>query len=208
MAASAAADEQVRVRVLDAAEGLFYARGVRAVGMDAVRGAADVSLKRLYQLFPAKERLVEEFLRRRDQSWRAALTRYADARPTPRARLLAVFDWLAEWFAEPGFRGCAFINCYAELGGTSPAVADLARTHKQAVREYLGELTAALDVAAPEALAGQLALLVEGAITTAALTASATPAHEARTAAAALLDAAGARAPEAGGSGGGAGAEG
>ncbi len=135
MAAGGTVEERARARVLDAAEELFYARGVRAVGMDAVRGAAGVSLKRFYQFFPAKDHpakdhLVEEFLRRRDHAWRAALARHADARPTPRARLLAVFDWLYEWFAEPDFRGCAFLDCFAELGGTSPAVAEAARAHK------------------------------------------------------------------------------
>lgn len=193
MTVAETAEEQARARVLDAAEELFYARGVRAVGMDAVRGAAGVSLKRLYQLFPAKDRLVEEFLRRRDHTWRAALVHYADARPTPRTRLLAVFDWLHQWCAEPDFRGCAFINCFAELGGTSPTVAEAARTHKAAVRAYLGELTAAAGVAAPERLADHLALLVEGAITMAALTGSPTPAREARVAAEALLGAATAR---------------
>ncbi|MBB5939125.1 TetR/AcrR family transcriptional regulator [Streptomyces zagrosensis] len=185
--------ERAKARILDSAEELFYARGVQAVGMDAVRSAAGVSLKRLYQLFPAKERLVEEFLRRRDHAWRDALVRYADARPTPRARLLAVFDWLYQWFAEPDFRGCVFINCFGELGGTSQPVAKAARDHKEAVRAYLGELTTATGVAAPQQLASQLALLAEGAITTAALSGSADSAREGRVAAEVLLNAAGVR---------------
>ncbi|MFE6779809.1 TetR/AcrR family transcriptional regulator [Streptomyces sp. NPDC057702] len=191
MTVGTTAEERARAHVLDAAEELFYARGVRAVGMDAVRAASGVSLKRLYQLFPAKDRLVEEFLRRRDHAWRAALVHYADARPTPRERLLAVFDWLHQWFAEPDFRGCAFVNCFAELGGTSPTVAEAARAHKAAVRAYLGELTAATGAAAPGPLADQLALLAEGATTTAALTGSPAPARQARAAARTLLDAAG-----------------
>jgi AcrR family transcriptional regulator len=55
-----------RERALDAAEELFYGRGVQSVGMDDVRGASGVSLKRLYQLFPSKEQLVEAYLERRD----------------------------------------------------------------------------------------------------------------------------------------------
>lgn len=68
--------EVARERALDAAEGLFYARGVRAVGMDEVRGASGVSLKRLYQLFPAKEQLVVACLDRRDLRWRGRLAEY------------------------------------------------------------------------------------------------------------------------------------
>ena len=31
----------------------------------------------------------------------------AHSRPCPDERVLAVFDWLHQWFGEPGFRGCA-----------------------------------------------------------------------------------------------------
>ncbi|GAA3352443.1 hypothetical protein GCM10020366_02110 [Saccharopolyspora gregorii] len=41
-------------RLLDAAEELFYARGVQAVGMDEIRAASGVSLKRLYSASPRR----------------------------------------------------------------------------------------------------------------------------------------------------------
>ncbi|MFI9202460.1 TetR/AcrR family transcriptional regulator [Streptomyces sp. NPDC053048] len=175
-------------RVLDAAGELFYAHGLQAVGMDALRTAAGVSLKRLYQLFPSKEALVEACLRRRDERWRAALAAYAGDRPAGRERLLAVFDWLGLWFAEPGFRGCAFVNSFGELGGTSPGVAAAARAHKDAFRRYLSGLVA--EAGAPAPLTDHLLLLAEGAITTAALSGRAEAARQAREAAQVLLDAA------------------
>jgi AcrR family transcriptional regulator len=55
------------VQVLDAAEALFHEPGVQSVGMDEIRSAAGVSLKRLYQLYPAKDRLIEAVLRHRDR---------------------------------------------------------------------------------------------------------------------------------------------
>ena len=59
-----------RTRLLDTAEDLFYSRGVQAVGMDDLREGSGLSLKRLYALYPAKEQLVEAYLRRRDVRWR------------------------------------------------------------------------------------------------------------------------------------------
>lgn len=100
--------ETARERVLEAAGELFYARGVQAVGMDAVRGGSGVSLKRLYQLFPSKEALVLAYLRQRDARWRRALAEHVDTRAAPEEKIVAVFDWLHRWFSEPGFRGCAF----------------------------------------------------------------------------------------------------
>ncbi|MEV5573599.1 TetR/AcrR family transcriptional regulator [Spirillospora sp. NPDC052269] len=182
----AAAEDEVRGRVLDAAERLFYGQGVQAVGMDAVRTASGVTLRRLYQLFPSKSALVEAYLARRDERWREALAQYvAASEGTPQERVLAVFDWLARWFTEDGFRGCAFINSYGELGATSPEVAEAARHHKDAFRAYIGRLTEAAG--APPATATHIALLAEGAITTAAISDSPAPAEDAKRAARILL---------------------
>ncbi|WP_406398663.1 TetR/AcrR family transcriptional regulator [Streptomyces sp. NBC_00879] len=180
----------LQTRVLDAAETLLYARGLQTVGMDEIRGESGVSLKRLYQLFPSKERLVEAYLRRRDARWRASLASHVDARPahaTDEDKILAVFDWLQSWFEEPDFRGCAFVNSFGELGATSDTVAAAARDHVDALRSYLAGLVAAAG--RPASLAGPLLLLVEGAITTAAITGSSTTAGQAKEAARVLLEA-------------------
>ncbi|SCL53710.1 transcriptional regulator, TetR family [Micromonospora citrea] len=174
-------------RLLDAADALFYERGIQAVGMDAIRAASGVSLKRTYQLFPSKEHLVEAVLRRRDRAVRDALAAYTSARPTPTERVLAVFDYLRDWFDEPDYRGCAFINSFAELGGTSPNVVDIVRTHKRAFADHLAALVA--EAGGPPALAAQLALLANGAMVTAAITGDVGAAREARAAARRLLDA-------------------
>jgi AcrR family transcriptional regulator len=182
--------EEASRRLLDAAESLYYARGIQAVGIDEVRSAAGVSLTRLYQLFPSKQHLVAAYLRRRDRRWRASLAHYVNEREhdaDPRERLLAVFNWLEDWFREPDFRGCAFINAFGELGTGSDLVVDAVREHKALFRQYLVELAGDLTDADPTAIADQLLLLAEGATTTAAITGSPHAARAARAAAAALL---------------------
>ncbi|MFJ4833556.1 TetR/AcrR family transcriptional regulator [Streptomyces sp. NPDC088747] len=176
-----------REQALDAAEELFYGRGVQSVGMDDIRGASGVSLKRLYQLFPAKEQLVVAYLERRDIRWRRRLAEHVDRQVEPGQRLLAVFDWLGQWFAEPGFRGCAWINSYGELGATSPRVNAQVRAHKQAFRAYLEALVT--DAGLPAPLTDQLFLLSEGAMVTAGITGSVDPAGQAGVAARLLMEA-------------------
>jgi AcrR family transcriptional regulator len=177
--------DTAQARALDAAEDLFYGRGIRSVGMDDIRAASGVSLKRLYQLFPAKEQLVVAFLRRRDIRWRGRLADHVDTVQGADERILAVFDWLYLWFSEPGFRGCAWINSFGELGATSPAVAHEVRTHKQAFQHYLATLVRA--AARPAPLSAQLALLAEGAMTTAAIHGTPESARHAKEAARVLL---------------------
>jgi AcrR family transcriptional regulator len=180
-------EETARTRLLDAAETLFYGCGIHAVGMDDVRTASGVSLKRLYRLYPAKEQLVIAYLERRDTRWRGRLAASVAEQPDPVGRLLAVFDWLGTWFAEPDFRGCAWINSFGEMGTTSPAVLAQVRHHKAAFHRYLVELVTAAD--RPAALADELLLLAEGAMVTAGVFATVEPAARARAAAARLVGA-------------------
>ncbi len=181
-------DGAARTRALDAAEELFYARGIQAVGMDELRDRSGLSLRRLYALFPGKEELVVAVLERRDERWRRRLAGHVAAVPEPAERIPAVFDWLGEWFAEPGFRGCAWINSNGELGGVSAAVAAQAREHKRRFRADLGRLVA--DAGLPDPLTDELLVLAEGAMATAGITGSPEPAAHARRAARTLLAAA------------------
>lgn len=155
-------DEAARTRLLDAAEALFYAEGIQAVGMDRIRARSGIPLKRLYRLYPAKESLVTAYLERRDRRWMASLSAAVAERADP---VGAVFEWLAQWFSEPDFRGCAFLNAYGELGAGPAGVLDVVRRHKAELRALLA------DIAGPgrEGLAEQLLLLVEGATVVAAL---------------------------------------
>jgi AcrR family transcriptional regulator len=178
-----------RRRVLSAAGRLFYSRGIQSVGMDAVRSEAGIPLKRIYAQFPSKEALLVEVLRHHSEHWLAGVDAAVKAASAPRAKLLAVFDFLSECFEQGGFRGCVFINAFGELGAVAPEVARAVQDHKHAFQAQMSDLVAELDY--PAHLGPQLALLVEGAQSTAAIEGSPVPADIARRAAVALIDASG-----------------
>ncbi|WP_235781423.1 TetR/AcrR family transcriptional regulator [Sinomonas notoginsengisoli] len=178
----------MRAMIVEAVSPLFYARGFTAVGMDELRAVTGVSLKRLYRLFPSKEDIIEEVLHSWRDTWEANLRAQVESTQVPRERLLAVFDFLAGWFTSEGFRGCAFINSFGELGGISGRIPAIVRAQKKEFQEYLA--CVATGIGAPETLAPQLAILAEGALTTAAIAGSAESAHQARAAAEVLIDAA------------------
>lgn len=181
-------DTVARVQVVEAADRLFYARGVQAVGMDAVRAEAGVSLKRIYALFPSKDALIVAVLERRRAQWNAGIAAGAEREDTARGKILAVFDFLDAWFREPDFNGCAFINAYGELHGGNPGVTRTVRAQKDAFQQYVADLVRAAG--GPESLAAQIAILAEGAQTTAAIAGTPEAAAHARAAAEVLLDAA------------------
>ncbi|ASN18799.1 TetR/AcrR family transcriptional regulator [Arthrobacter sp. YN] len=179
---------EVRERIVATADELYNAKGIQAVGMDELRSAAGVSLKKLYGEFPSKSSIVMAVLEHRHQSWTEGLDATVQRAGTPRERLLAIFDYLAGWFCQDSFRGCGFINSFAELGAVSPEVAEYARKHKESFQEYVARL--AVEAGAPAYLAPQLAILAEGAQTTAAIAGTSDAAGQARQAAEVLIDAA------------------
>jgi AcrR family transcriptional regulator len=180
-------DDAARQQVLETADRLYYTLGIQAVGMDTLRAESGVSLKRLYRLFPSKESIVEQVLLRRHEMWNA-LVDDATAGSDPRQNVLAIYDMLARWFDQDDFRGCMFINSFGELGATAPRVAQIVRAHKAKFQERLTEIVA--EAGAPASLAPQLAILAEGAQTTAAIAGTNDAARQARQAAEALIDAA------------------
>lgn len=180
--------EDIQERILESAERLYYAKGFAAVGMDELRQDAGVSLRRLYGLYPSKSDIVLAVLDRKHERWSRELDAYLAEQPDPVQRLLGIYDYLAEWFGTDDFRGCGFINAFGELGGQDPDVAAAVREHKASFQRRVGELVA--EAGGTPALAAQLAIIAEGAQTTAAISHDPSAAAQARAAAEVLISAA------------------
>jgi hypothetical protein len=69
---------------------------------------------------------------------------------------------LARWLREQD-RGCAFVNAYAEVGGTGHAAEAEIRAEKQWMRGFFVEAARTAGVAEPERVGLELHLLYEGA---------------------------------------------
>lgn len=187
-------DDQARDAALATADRLFYERGIRPVRMEDVRDGSGVSLKRLYKLFPNKDQLAAETLRRRELDFIGALRSYVESRRAPSDRVLAIFDFLDSWFREPDFRGCAFINSFGEMASSSQCVLAATQSQKRCLRELVRELVHAAG--GTPALADQITMLIHGATVSAAMLEDSGAAREAQSAARALLESAGVIAAE------------
>ena len=68
-----------RDRILDAAFRLFYARGIRGVGVDLIIAESGVAKATFYTHFPAKDELVLAYLDKVDGVWTGQLHAAAEA---------------------------------------------------------------------------------------------------------------------------------
>ncbi|SDE34040.1 TetR/AcrR family transcriptional regulator [Nocardioides lianchengensis] len=150
-----------RDRLVAAAERLFYADGIHAVGVDRLCAEAEVSKRSLYQHFAGKDDVIVAMLEARGAALRSMGDPGADA--PPRERVLGVFDALERAAQDDGFRGCPFVGAATELKDPAHPASVTARQHKEALTAWFAERAREADVAEPDALALQLTLLFDGA---------------------------------------------
>jgi AcrR family transcriptional regulator len=176
-----------RERIERAAARLFYRNGIHATGVELIAQEANVSKRTLYQHFPSKSELVDNYLRSLDAGGGAASERrLADPALPARERLLAIFDLPRRDI----MRGCPFHNAAVESAGALPSTDEIVRAHKLEFTRRLVAVAREAGAADPQLLGQQLAVLFEGATAMATSLNDTAPAVQASAAAATLIDAA------------------
>jgi AcrR family transcriptional regulator len=176
-----------RERLLAAADELFYEEGFNLVGIDRVIERAGVAKASLYDCFGSKEELIRSYLQERHEARQRRmgerLARYA----TPKEKILAVFDAMAETAQRPDFRGCAFTRAGLEArpGSSVKAMCDKSRAWTLALFADLAKQAGAAD---PDRVAQQLRILYDGAMVSAHIDTSRTAVAAARALAETTLD--------------------
>ncbi|MEV0995876.1 TetR/AcrR family transcriptional regulator [Nonomuraea sp. NPDC050202] len=152
---------RTRAAIIETATPILYERGLDGVGVAELCAAMGVSKETLYRHFGSKEGLIEAVLEARSErvtQWLRAAVESAGEEPAD--QLGAVFDALAQWHGEPGFRGCALLNAAAQHHG-APEL-DMAGRHLERRLGLLAEIATRAGAADPGALARQWLVLVTG----------------------------------------------
>ncbi len=166
---------------------IFYRDGFHASGMDLLSSETGISKTTMFKHFRTKEDLILAVLRLRDENFRNWLFRRMEEAGPPRAQLLAMFDALSEWFAEPEYRSCMFIKASSEYPDPEHPIHAQAAEHKRMLFLQLEKIAAAAGAKDPAKLARALLLLKEGAIVTAHIGHEKDPAADAKLVAEGLL---------------------
>lgn len=154
-----------REALINSALNLFKHNGINTTGVEAIVSQAGVSKKTLYNHFKSKEELLLAVLRKDDELGRNALMQYAEKQAeTPEDKILAIFDFYGLWFNGENFKGCFFSNSAAEIADELAPSRRICAEHKLLIANYIQKLATQAGVNAPEELAWQLNLLLEGSI--------------------------------------------
>jgi AcrR family transcriptional regulator len=154
---------QAQEHLLQAAGELFYAEGVRAVGVDAVVERAGVNKMSLYRQFSSKDDLVLAYLERQDTRFFGYVeASFAKHPGEPAKQLLQYFDDLAERASDERYRGCPFVNVAVEFPDASHAARRFVAGNKARLMARITALASEAGADDPVALANALGLLIEG----------------------------------------------
>jgi AcrR family transcriptional regulator len=155
----------MRERLLEAASGLFYAQGLRAVSADKIIDAVGTTKVTFYRHFRTKDDLVVAYLSLRAEQERAAVDEAvarSDGDPQTALRLIA--EGCHAVAGSPGFRGCPFINAAAEYPDPDSAVRQIVAAHRQWFQAMFLKIVEPMELDDPDAVAEQLMLLRDGAL--------------------------------------------
>ncbi|GAA1894616.1 TetR/AcrR family transcriptional regulator [Streptantibioticus ferralitis] len=157
-----------RERLLSTARRLFYSGGIHAVPVDRLVTEAGVTRATFYRHFPAKEDLVEAYLRATDADLRAAVADALD-QADPQQSAAALLDLIGQVTCSAGFRGCHFINASAEYPDPADPVRVAVAEHRAWFQDTVTRLARQAGHPDPDHAGRVLVLLHDGALSAAEL---------------------------------------
>jgi AcrR family transcriptional regulator len=153
-----------KLRILAAADALFYNDGIHSVGVDRIIAEAKVTKSTFYKHFPAKELLIIAYVRGRDQGLRDFLTGQQSSLRDPALVLRALVGRIVTEANRPGFRGCPFINAAAQFSDPESPVRLAVAEQRRWYLSFIGSLLRKLGHPRPEEGAADLLLARDGAL--------------------------------------------
>lgn len=153
-----------KLRILAAADALFYNDGIHSVGVDRIIAQSKVTKSTFYKHFPAKELLIIAYVQGRDHGLREFLTGQEESLQDPAMVLRALVGRIATEANRPGFRGCPFINAAAQFSDPESPVRRAVAEHRHWYLSFIESLLQKLGHPRPHEGAADLLLARDGAL--------------------------------------------
>jgi AcrR family transcriptional regulator len=158
--------DKTRVRILQAAYGLFRRRGFARVSVDEIAAAANITKRTLYSHFESKDTLLAQvFEAQHDLTFSAFQTIGKELSGAPKDIVEIFFRELDVWSAKPSWVGSGFTRLVVELADLPGHPArKIAKRHKAILEGHLSRALAEVGATRSKELARELWLLAEGAM--------------------------------------------
>lgn len=172
----------VKERVIATAHRLFYEQGFQATGINQIIEEAEVAKASLYQHFPSKELLLNEYLLSNRIEWREDLLAFTVDMSPGKQKLEGLFDFRTQRMIARKFKGCAFCRVTYELPNLDETSAQIIRDHKNWIKVFITEQLRAIKKSYPKEELREMTEMIfnlsEGAVLQSTMFSSAVPMEE------------------------------
>lgn len=157
---------RTRLRILDAAFECFYRSGFSRVSVDEIAEKAGLTKRTVYSHFESKDQLAAAVFERQSALSIDRIEGWASGSGnSPRELVDAIFTGLRNWASGPNWNGSGFSRIAIELAELPGHPARrIGEVHKMAFENWLADRCAERGLLNPEAIARQVAILIEGAM--------------------------------------------
>lgn len=105
----------VRQTIIETASDLFYRKGYNLTGINEIIKEAGIAKATLYNHFQSKDDICIAYLQHMNTAFLVDIEAFALKAPGGKKQLMALFDFLIEFFHSKSFNGCWCINTVSEI---------------------------------------------------------------------------------------------
>lgn len=177
-----------RQDIVRVAREAFYRLGFRATAVDRVLADSGISKRTVYKHFRSKEELIAAVVKDYEELALQDIEAALAPLPTPREKILSIFDLREDVISAGDITGCLAINARLEFRDTDTDIADAACSFHRSLGELFTRLCDQAGCRDPQQAGRQMLVLMMGTIVAGQSLKDPAVAQAARAAAAVLLD--------------------
>lgn len=158
----------VKEKIVKTASQLFYENGFNSTGINEIIDKAGIAKATLYNHFKSKDELCVSYLKHMNTDFMVDIKAYCASKPKGKSQILALFDFLQQFFSSNKFNGCWCIKTVAELPKDNKLIRIEIQGQKNQFIQLISNLVQSnLNIRSKktsESKARQIYLLYEGAV--------------------------------------------
>ena len=175
---------EMKQHIVETASMLFYQKGYNSTGINEIIAKSNIAKATLYSHFKSKEDICVAYLKFKNSTFLHDIEAYCLLRSEGEMQLLALFDFLQEFFIDRDFNGCWCIKTVAEIPKENEKIRTEIQQQKQSFLQLIEKLLqanfSAISATKSKHLARQIYLLYESGVTESHLHQEDWPIKEAR----------------------------
>lgn len=132
----------IRNRIVETASNLFYKNGYNSTGINEIISESGIAKATLYNHFKSKDDICIAFLDFKHAAFMTDIEAFTKEKKEGLPRILALFDYLQEFFQDKEFNGCWGIKTVAEIPQDNQKIRKELQEQKKEFLELISALVA------------------------------------------------------------------